>query len=173
MSFGKRKHANDDNDDQYQPVPSKQLRLSIARGAEENDVAMNDVENLVNFVPFPSSYSPITEGSDSPSPSYSLSTLPSTSSHSSPAYPAFDLYPEPQVDVNMDVDAPSRPHFHQHFSSPESQPGLLQPSAGFLHHGENCTQIPRLRMSSHPGINGTRTLWSHCQSCGAIEMVKS
>ncbi|KAG8936310.1 hypothetical protein FRC02_003247 [Tulasnella sp. 418] len=83
MSFGKRKHANDDNDDQYQPVPSKQLRLSIARGAEENDVAMNDVENLVNFVPFPSSYSPITEGSHSPSPSYSLSTLPSTSSHSS------------------------------------------------------------------------------------------
>ncbi|KDQ21368.1 hypothetical protein BOTBODRAFT_25803 [Botryobasidium botryosum FD-172 SS1] len=93
-----------------------------------------------------------------------------TPDHSPSMYPRFELYPE--VPVLMDCDSPA--------SSSPSTPseelpnaiGLLQPKAPtqFAHHG-TCSQIPRLRLSSHPGQSGTRSLWSHCLECGAIEQV--
>ena len=36
---------------------------------------------------------------------------------------------------------------------------------------QNCSQIPKLRMACAAGLNGQRTMWAHCEQCGAIEMV--
>ena len=72
----------------------------------------------------------------------------------------------------MDVDS-RRHHRHTSSTSTASSIGLLQPASTALQHGGNCTQIPRLRMASHAGIDGKRTLWSHCENCGAIDMVSS
>ncbi|TFL07886.1 hypothetical protein BDV98DRAFT_41624 [Pterulicium gracile] len=51
--------------------------------------------------------------------------------------------------------------------------GLLQPSAGFQHHGSQCSQVPKLRVACASGVNGTRSMWSFCEQCGAISMVDS
>jgi len=37
----------------------------------------------------------------------------------------------------------------------------------------NCTQIPKLRIACASSGNGQRTMWSHCEQCGAISMVDS
>jgi len=36
----------------------------------------------------------------------------------------------------------------------------------------NCTQIPKLRVACASSVNGHRTMWSHCEQCGAISMVE-
>lgn len=108
-------------------------------------------------------------------------------------YPSFDLYPLPSfcndgLDSNSDNSA----------LSPNCPVGLLQPSSPFIHHGyavkfflmfifyliqrllsffacqfrANCTQIPKLRIACASGVNGYRTMWSHCESCGAISVVE-
>jgi len=134
-----------------------------------------------NYVPFPilSHRSPSELSIDttlSSSPNYVLSALHSPSTPS--CYPVFELYPEVEIPMDVDLDCRS-PFHHQRTSSTsitDSRPGILQPSTGSgaaFQHGGNCTQIPRLRLSSHAGLNGARTLWSHCESCGAIEMVKA
>ncbi|KZP34305.1 hypothetical protein FIBSPDRAFT_906428 [Athelia psychrophila] len=51
--------------------------------------------------------------------------------------------------------------------------GLLQPSSSFKHHGTGCQQIPKLRIACSPGLNGSRTMWSFCEECGAISQVDS
>ncbi|KAH8107852.1 hypothetical protein BXZ70DRAFT_16615 [Cristinia sonorae] len=89
------------------------------------------------------------------------------SPRTSPSYPAFDLYPHNPNTMSID-DA-------DYFNCPaNSSPrvGLMQPKGtGFTHHGQNCSQIPKLRMACSSGPNGQRTMWAHCEECGAIEMV--
>lgn len=101
------------------------------------------------------------------------------------AYPYFDLYPAEDQAFNA-FDSPV---------SEASKPvGLLQPkNPSFTHHGyvslvprcylpsltkihvllyrQSCSQIPKLRVACSPGLNGSRTMWAHCEQCGAIEMV--
>ncbi|KAF9559863.1 hypothetical protein CPC08DRAFT_637242 [Agrocybe pediades] len=91
----------------------------------------------------------------------------------SPAYPTFDLYPLPFFNNSGTVDPNSHDFAHYSRLSPESQLGLLQPQKSFVHHGTNCTQIPKLRIACASGVNGRRTMWSHCEQCGAISMVES
>ncbi|KIM45135.1 hypothetical protein M413DRAFT_17235 [Hebeloma cylindrosporum] len=91
----------------------------------------------------------------------------------SPAYPTFDIYPLPFFSNSGSVDPESHNYSHYSGQSPNSQIGLMQPSRSFVHHGSNCTQIPKLRVACASGINGQRTMWSHCEQCGAISMVES
>ncbi|CAE6489391.1 unnamed protein product [Rhizoctonia solani] len=147
----------------------------------------DDAEELVQdtYVPVKhTKVAPITEpmvtedvdmgSDDAPSPAPSLASLATTaSSHNSPAYPHFDLYPFPTSGDGMD----SNPAFDsmKHGRS-DSTVGLMQPqtiASDFVHHGANCSQIPRLRIASHPGLDGRRSLWSHCIECGAVEMVST
>ncbi|KAL5631966.1 hypothetical protein ACGC1H_000107 [Rhizoctonia solani] len=112
---------------------------------------------------------------DAPSPAPSLASLATTaSSHNSPAYPHFDLYPFP---TSGDADMmESNPAFDYMKQRSDSTVGLMQPqtiAGDFVHHGANCSQIPRLRLASHPGLEGRRSLWSHCIECGAVEMVST
>ncbi|KAG2150411.1 hypothetical protein DEU56DRAFT_779806 [Suillus clintonianus] len=51
--------------------------------------------------------------------------------------------------------------------------GLLQPASSFTHHGSHCSQIPKLRVACSAGSDGSRTMWSFCEQCGAISMVDS
>ncbi|CAE6499001.1 unnamed protein product [Rhizoctonia solani] len=112
---------------------------------------------------------------DAPSPAPSLASLATTaSSHNSPSYPHFDLYPFP---TSGDADMmDSNPAFDYMKQRSDSTVGLMQPqtiAGDFVHHGTNCSQIPRLRLASHPGLEGRRSLWSHCIECGAVEMVST
>ncbi|OCH86366.1 hypothetical protein OBBRIDRAFT_243259 [Obba rivulosa] len=99
------------------------------------------------------------------------SRLPSNASSStpdspdaSPSYPTFNLYPHDQDYMDF---APTN-------ASEDKSVGLLQPRGPtFTHHGQNCTQIPKLRIACSPGLSGSRTMWAHCEECGAIEMVDS
>ncbi|KAG9081333.1 hypothetical protein FS749_007737 [Ceratobasidium sp. UAMH 11750] len=117
---------------------------------------------------------------DAPSPAPSLASLATTaSSQGSPAYPHFDLYPFPSFGADADMTDSTldpRKAFASSHSRSDSNIGLLQPqsiSGDFVHHGTNCSQIPRLRMASHPGLEGRRSLWSHCVECGAVAMVST
>ncbi|KAG8744444.1 hypothetical protein FRC10_010114 [Ceratobasidium sp. 414] len=116
---------------------------------------------------------------DAPSPAPSLASLATASSQGSPSYPHFDLYPFPSFGGDADMMDPSadpRKAFASSHSRSDSGIGLLQPqsmSGDIVHHGINCSQIPRLRMASHPGLDGRRSLWSHCIECGAVEMVST
>jgi len=179
----KRKLSREDSEEYVDYQPScKQLKLSTMMPIT-NEVAMNDVQNLVNYVPFPTfstRSSSLSIDTAFSSPNYTLSSLQYPSTPSS-CYPSFELYPEVETPMDVDMDASSDSPLHSHHqhspstASTDSHLGLMQPSTGTtaLQHGGNCTQIPRLRLSSHAGLNGCRTLWSHCESCGAIEMVKA
>jgi len=39
-------------------------------------------------------------------------------------------------------------------------------------HRSDCTQIPKLRFSAYPDADGERTMYTHCEGCGAIEIIK-
>ncbi|KAF8606284.1 hypothetical protein BDV93DRAFT_364877 [Ceratobasidium sp. AG-I] len=117
---------------------------------------------------------------DASSPAPSLASLATASSQDSPAYPNFDLYPFPTFDDADMMDSDSAVDFRKNSGSTSSRSdsniGLMQPqtvSGDFVHHGSSCTQIPRLRMASHAGLDGHRSLWSHCIECGAVEMVST
>ncbi|CAE6474236.1 unnamed protein product [Rhizoctonia solani] len=117
-------------------------------------------------------------GDDAPSPAPSLASLATTaSSHNSPAYPHFDLYPFPTSgDADMIDSDPGFDPRKQASGRSDSTVGLMQPqtiASDFVHHGANCSQIPRLRLASHPGLDGRRSLWSHCIECGAVDMVSN
>jgi len=43
---------------------------------------------------------------------------------------------------------------------------------GRFWHRSGCMQIPKLRLSAYPNADGERTMWTHCEECGAIEMIK-
>ncbi|KAF9484496.1 hypothetical protein BDN70DRAFT_849737 [Pholiota conissans] len=91
----------------------------------------------------------------------------------SPAYPTFDLYPLPFFSNTGSVDTNSHNYSYYSGQLPNSQVGLMQPSTSFAHHSSNCTQIPKLKIACASGVNGQRTMWSHCEQCGAISMVES
>ncbi|KAI0250171.1 hypothetical protein BJV78DRAFT_1128414, partial [Lactifluus subvellereus] len=91
--------------------------------------------------------------------------------HIAPAYPSFSLYPNPFFDSNGSVDTESL-NAPRYSTSPPPQKsvGLLEPKNNVFHHG-NCTQIPKLRVACASSSHGQRTMWSHCEQCGAIEMI--
>ena len=103
------------------------------------------------------------------------------------AYPTFGagfFSNEPSVDP-FAVDPSPSPPIHQI--------GLLQPKSSFIHHrygmcllncnsvvmafatvsSGDCTQIPKLRVACASGVNGQRSMWTHCEQCGAISIVES
>lgn len=139
------------------PFPNTELDTDVAM----SDASVYHLEPL--FIPIQPFHTRF------PSNASSSSSSPSDSARNSPMYPRFDLYPHGDLgylgsqnpfDVAMD-EAP-RPV------------GLIQPkSASFTHHGQNCSQIPKLRVACSPGLNGQRTMWAHCEQCGAIEMVQT
>ncbi|KAI0035866.1 hypothetical protein K488DRAFT_42345 [Vararia minispora EC-137] len=86
-------------------------------------------------------------------------------------YPSFNIYPEPffHPDGRVNIDS----HNFARLATPppaEKYIGILQPKSSFMHNG-NCTQIPKLRVACSSGPSGARTMWSHCEECGAIEMI--
>ncbi|RPD78505.1 hypothetical protein L226DRAFT_598099 [Lentinus tigrinus ALCF2SS1-7] len=95
----------------------------------------------------------------------------SSASSDSPRNSLFDLYPT-ESDSYMSVSAHGFPDSTVNAS--QKSVGLIQPKGnGFTHHGQNCAQIPKLRMACSAGPNGRRSMWAHCEECGAIEMVDS
>ncbi|KAL4252630.1 hypothetical protein ABKN59_005299 [Abortiporus biennis] len=98
-----------------------------------------------------------------------VSSISSDSPRNSPMYPTFELYPNDHQD-QMSVD--SNGYFNTSADSNMKRVGLFQPrGSAFTHHGDHCSQIPKLRMACSSGPNGQRTMWAHCEQCGAIEMV--
>ncbi|CAA7259235.1 unnamed protein product [Cyclocybe aegerita] len=158
----KRKLEADSNESS--PV-TKQLKLVPFPNMEPDmDVAMSDAEPLYPDIihsRLHSNASSLSNASDSPT-------------SDSSAYPTFDLYPMPffRHDGSVDPDSHNYSHYSRQ-SSPNSQVGLLQPTSAFAHHGTNCTQIPKLRIACATTVNGQRSMWSHCEQCGAISMVES
>jgi len=150
------------------PMNMKQPKLVAFPNTElDTDVAMSDasvyqLEPL--FIPMQPFHTRLPSNA-----SYSSSTA-SDSPRDSPAmYPTFDLYPN---------DDPGYVGSQNPFDVPTGDAarsvGLLQPKNGsFTHHGQNCSQIPKLRVACSPGLNGQRTMWAHCEQCGAIEMVQT
>ncbi|KAI0744996.1 hypothetical protein C8Q76DRAFT_702076 [Earliella scabrosa] len=95
----------------------------------------------------------------------------SSATSDSPRNSLFDLYPS-DADSYMGISAHGLPD--PSVSASPKPVGLIQPKGnGFTHHGQNCTQIPKLRMACSAGPNGRRSMWAHCEECGAIEMVDS
>jgi len=150
------KRKLDADSDDVSPVSSKQLKLVPFPNIErDTDVEMSEAEPL-----YPSTHhSRLQSGASSISSSASDSPI-------SAAYPSFDLYPLPPVRNGLD------PNSDNSALSPNFPVGLLQPSSPFIHHGTNCTQIPKLRIACASSVNGHRTMWSHCEQCGAISVVE-
>lgn len=95
--------------------------------------------------------SDMSDTSPNTSPGSDCAALPSASAE----YPAFQLYPSPDV-----------------ASDYAQQPiGLMQP-VGFTHNNGTCSMIPKLRISCESGLSGRRTMWSFCEECGAIALVQ-
>ncbi|KAI0091533.1 hypothetical protein BDY19DRAFT_991228 [Irpex rosettiformis] len=127
----------------------------------DTDVAMSDASSepeLLTPLDFPdctSQFHSRLNSTASTASSLSYNSSLQNSPSSPPCYPEFILYP------SVDQSAANY--------SPKPV-GLMQPKS-FTHHGQNCSQIPKLRMACASGINGQRTMWAHCEQCGAIEMV--
>ncbi|KAF7797966.1 hypothetical protein EIP86_009173 [Pleurotus ostreatoroseus] len=141
------------------PFPQTEMDVDVAMSDSSSDAGLLTPLSIPDYsfhARLPSNASTI---------SSDVSSL-SNSPTSSPYYPHFVLYPA--VDQEMSADTPN------YFSQPTASPkpvGLIQPRGNsFTHHG-NCHQIPKLRMSCAAGPNGQRTMWAHCEQCGAIEMV--
>ncbi|KAL4078331.1 hypothetical protein V8B97DRAFT_2003554 [Scleroderma yunnanense] len=149
---------------------AKQLKLVPFPGYEpDNDVAMSDSPSDLDLF-FPESHH-----------SRLVSTV-STASSSSVSSSLFDA---------VDYNSPLYPRLsaQQPILDPDSPKavGLLQPVSSFSHHGgfqqfpspyvfnlsSDCSQIPKLRVACSAGPDGSRTMWSFCEQCGAISMVDS
>ncbi|KAL4073850.1 hypothetical protein J3A83DRAFT_4357781 [Scleroderma citrinum] len=136
---------------------AKQLKLVPFPGYEpDNDVAMSDSPSSDLDLFFPESHH-----------SRLVSTV-STASSSSVSSSLFDA---------VDYNSPLYPRLsaQQPILDPDSPKavGLLQPVSSFSHHGSDCSQIPKLRVACSAGPDGSRTMWSFCEQCGAISMVDS
>ncbi|KAF8343915.1 uncharacterized protein EI90DRAFT_3027557 [Cantharellus anzutake] len=97
--------------------------------------------------------------------------LLSQATYTAPVYPRFDLYPDFAYD-EMDVDPP---HTLTALSTHESMStfvGLRQPRENFPSNHHTCSQIPKLQVAKHPGLNGHRALYTLCPQCGAINKVE-
>ncbi|KIJ67840.1 hypothetical protein HYDPIDRAFT_173592 [Hydnomerulius pinastri MD-312] len=149
----KRKLEFDSADDYPQAV--KQLKMVPFPGYEaDNDVAMSDSSSSDSELFFPENHH---------------TRLVSTASTSSSSSGSFDA---------VDYNSPLYPRYsaNQPTLDPSDSPkvvGLMQPVSSFTHHGSNCSQIPKLRVACSSGPDGSRTMWSFCEQCGAISMVDS
>lgn len=159
------KRKLEDDADDISPT-TKQLKLIPFPNIElDMDVVMSDVEPAYPDVV----HSRL--ASNASSISSNASDSPTTDS---PAYPTFDIYPLPFFASGEGSVNPNSHNFSYYSrQSSNSQVGLLQPAKSFVHHGTNCTQIPKLRVACASGVNGQRSMWSHCEQCGAISMVES
>ncbi|KAF8160960.1 hypothetical protein B0H34DRAFT_857497 [Crassisporium funariophilum] len=159
------KRKLDVDSEDVSPVHTKQLKLVPFPNLEfDTDVTMSEPEPLYPDV----HHSRLPSNASSSSSNTSDSPVVGSSD-----YPSFDLYPLPFFGSNDSVDPNSHSYFHYSAQSPHSQVGLRQPTSTFAHHGTNCTQIPKLRIACASSVNGQRTMWSHCEQCGAISMVES
>jgi len=144
---------------------SKQLRLvPFPSRQADTDVAMSDaLSDVSSLVPVISEQHHMR-----------LDSGASTSSSSDFGdATTFTFCPDPFFgsDGSVDIDT----HNFSRFSDsppPRRSVGLLEPKNNFLHHG-NCTQIPKLRVACASSSHGQRSMWSHCEQCGAIEMIDS
>ncbi|KAI0321057.1 hypothetical protein OF83DRAFT_1081180 [Amylostereum chailletii] len=156
--------------------------MALKRKFDSEEVAVPRCAKQLKLVPFPS-YEPdldVAMSDDSSSPldhtSYDQHHLRADSASSSSsgisefAYPSFNIYPNPFFNNDGTVNTDSHNFSRYTTPPPEQRPvGILQPKPSF-HHG-NCTQIPKLRIACSSGTHGQRTMWSHCEQCGAIEMI--
>ncbi|KAF8269233.1 hypothetical protein EI94DRAFT_1771331 [Lactarius quietus] len=152
---------------------SKQLRLvPFPSYQADADVAMSDASSDVSPVE-PMTTEPHHIRIDS-----GLSTASSSDygdvhphAHIGPAYPSFNSQPNTFFGSDGTVD-PDSHNFSRYSDSPPppKSVGLFEPKNNTFHHG-NCTQIPKLRIACASGSHGQRTMWSHCEQCGAIEMI--
>jgi len=144
---------------------SKQLRLVPFPSCEaDTDVAMSDVSDVspLNTVVSEPHHMRLDSGASTASSDYD---------DVAPAYPSFSFYPNPFFSSDGSVDTDSHNFSRYSTSPPPPKPvGLLEPKNSFLHRG-NCTQIPKLRVACASSSQGQRTMWSHCEQCGAIEMI--
>ncbi|PCH43894.1 hypothetical protein WOLCODRAFT_26277 [Wolfiporia cocos MD-104 SS10] len=163
--MGMKRKADFDDASVDMPTNLKQPRLVAFPTTElDSDVAMSDESHLEPlFISMPPFHTRLSSNA-----SY-ISSSASNSPRNSPTYPIFDLYPtddQGYIGSQNPFDAP--------MSEQPRSVGLLQPkNPSFTHHGESCSQIPKLRVACSPGLNGQRTMWAHCEQCGAIEMVHS
>ncbi|KAI9452475.1 hypothetical protein BJY52DRAFT_1205662 [Lactarius psammicola] len=154
---------------------SKQLRLvPFPSYQADADVAMSDASSDVSPV------EPIITEQHHMRLDSGVSTASSSDygdvhfeAHIAPALPSFSFHPNPFFGSDGSVDVDSH-NFARYSVSPPPQKsvGLLEPKNNSFHHG-NCTQIPKLRVACASGSHGQRTMWSHCEQCGAIEMIDS
>lgn len=87
----------------------------------------------------------------------------------SPLYPPFTAAPGQFFAPNGRVNTDS--HNFSRYSPPPQRPvGIFEPRRSFSHNG-SCTQIPKLRVACSSGVQVQRSMWSHCEQCGAIEMI--
>jgi len=148
------------------PHNAKQLKLIPFPNMEVD-------EDTVMFDSAPLSADPHHSRLSSNASSASSDSSGSPTNGSPACYPTFDIYPLPFFSNEGSVNTKS--HEYSHYTRFPSTPpvGLLQPSGSFVHHGNGCSQVPKLRVACNPGLNGQRTMWSFCEQCGAISMVDS
>ncbi|KIM69726.1 hypothetical protein SCLCIDRAFT_722522 [Scleroderma citrinum Foug A] len=137
---------------------AKQLKLVPFPGYEaDTDVAMSDSPSSDLDLFFPENHHSRLVSTASTASSSSLSSsLFDAVDYNSPLYPRLSAQ-EPTLDP-CPTDSPK-------------VIGLLQPTSSFAHHGSDCSQIPKLRVACSASPDGSRTMWSFCEQCGAISMV--
>ncbi|KAH9963433.1 hypothetical protein BGW80DRAFT_1438595 [Lactifluus volemus] len=140
---------------------SKQLRLPFPSFQGDTDVAMSDASSDV------SPLEPMISEQHHVRLDSGASTASSSDDGDAPAYPSFGSHPTPFFGSDGTVD--SDPHNSpRHSTSPPPQKyvGLLEPKNNFF-----IMVIPKLRVACASSAQGQRTMWSHCEQCGAIEMI--
>jgi hypothetical protein len=145
---------------------SKQLRLvPFPSYQADTDVAMSDELSDV------SSLEPVISEQHHMRLNSGASTSSSSDFGDATTYPSFTVCPNPFFGSDGSVDIDSH-NFSRLSDSPPPRRsvGLLEPKNSFIHHG-NCTQIPKLRVACASNLHGQRSMWSHCEQCGAIEMI--
>ncbi|CAL1708156.1 unnamed protein product [Somion occarium] len=158
----KRKLSFDFEDDVAYSTAKQPKLFPFPKTDLDSDVAMSEdaVPELPPLsIPTQSFHTRLHSNASSTSSAYS----------DSPRNSPFDLYPqEGQEEMSVDTN---------YFNQPAQQQrsvGLFQPrGSAFTHHGQTCSQIPKLRMACSSGLHGKRSMWAHCEQCGAIEMVDS
>ncbi|KAI9456300.1 hypothetical protein F5148DRAFT_1277144 [Russula earlei] len=144
---------------------SKQLRLVPFPSYEtDTDVDMSDALSDV------SPLEPIISEQHHVRLDSGASTTSSSDYDDAPTYPSFNFYPNPFFASDGSVDTDSHNFATYSTSTSRKSVGLLEPKNSFLHRG-HCTQIPKLRVACAAGALGQRSMWSHCEQCGAIEMI--
>jgi len=164
--------------------------MAIKRKFDRDTVAESDrCSKQLRLVPFPSSYQAdadvaMSDASSDVSPiepvtteqyhmrlDSGVSTASSSDYGDGTACPSFGFQPSPffSSDDSVNIDSPNFARYSDSPPPPKTV-GLLEPKNTAFHHG-NCTQIPKLRVACASGPHGQRSMWSHCEQCGAIEMI--